>query len=293
MGGTLTKVDIGHGRGWLAPAPAASLRRIDAQLGRLADINEAGRSPEQANKNRAKWLAYERYLNGGPWAPKAPYALGADESVHCWGYAADTDDSYDARASAVWLDNGWVQTALYPNNLAKHEPWHREYREDLDNHKNEAGGGTSAPNVPKEITVKHYSRQDATAKASSRTLAPGAGFYLHTKTGVAVSQATNVVGGVGPYSVTPHVYAEGNPGDVLEVVLCWQDEKTKPKPAQSRHYVERLVIDKDGHVRASREFKRAVAAGFAVYLHLSAPKTNTGPVKVTRLDCDAYLFTAA
>jgi len=72
MGGTLTKVDIGGGRGWLAPKPAASLRRIDAQLGRLADINEAGRSPEQANANRARWLAYERYLNGGPLAPKAP-----------------------------------------------------------------------------------------------------------------------------------------------------------------------------------------------------------------------------
>lgn len=143
MGGSLTKVDIGSGRGWLAPEPAASLRRIDAQLGRLADINEAGRSPEQANANRARWLAYERYLNGGPWAPKAPYALGADESVHCWGYAADTDDSYNATASAVWLENGWVQTAIYPNNPNKHEPWHREYRKDRDKHRTSGGAAGS------------------------------------------------------------------------------------------------------------------------------------------------------
>lgn len=148
MGGTLIKTDLGHGRGWAAPAPAASIRRIDAQLGRLADINEAGRSPEQADENRRRWLAYERYLNGGPWAPKASYALGSDESVHCWGYAADTDDSYDPEASAVWLDNGWVQTALYPNNPRKHEPWHREYQWWRDNHRNDpapAGGGTSKP----------------------------------------------------------------------------------------------------------------------------------------------------
>lgn len=152
MGGTLIKTDIGHGRGWLAPAPAASLRRIDAQLGRPADINEAGRSPEQADENRRRWLAYERYLNGGPWAPKAPYALGSDRSVHCWGGAADTDDSYNAHASWVWLDNGWVQTALYPNNLAKHEPWHREYFEHLDNHRFDPvpAGEASAPTESEE-----------------------------------------------------------------------------------------------------------------------------------------------
>lgn len=142
MGGTLTKVDIGHGRGWLAPAPAASLRRIDAQLGRLADINEAGRSPEQANENRRKWLAYERYLNGGPWAPKAPYALGADQSVHCWGYAADSDDWYNANAAAVWRANGWRQTARYPGNKAKDEPWHGEYSETLDQYRH--GGAAVA-----------------------------------------------------------------------------------------------------------------------------------------------------
>lgn len=150
MGGSFTKTDIGHGRGWLAPAPAASVRRIDAQLGRLADINEAGRSPEKANENRRKWLAYERYLNGGPWAPKAPYALGADESVHCWGYAADSDDWYNAAAAAVWRDNGWRQTARYPGNKAKDEPWHGEYDERLDNRKNDpafAGGSTEAPSL--------------------------------------------------------------------------------------------------------------------------------------------------
>lgn len=155
MGGALIKTDLGHGRGWAAPAAAASIRRIDAQLGRAADINEAGRSPEQADENRRRWLAYERYLNGGPWAPKAPYALGSDQSVHCWGYAADSDDWYDADAAAVWRDNGWRQTARYPGNPAKDEPWHGEYSENLDNHLNDpATGGTVAPDQSEEDEMR-------------------------------------------------------------------------------------------------------------------------------------------
>lgn len=154
MGGTLVKTDLGHGRGWASPKAAASIRRIDAQLGRLADINEAGRSPEQANVNRARWLAYERYLNGGPWAPKAPYALGADQSVHCWGNAADSDDWYNAHAAAVWRDNGWKQTARYFDRngrpTAKDEPWHGEYFEHLDNHRNDPAPAAAGEDEPQK-----------------------------------------------------------------------------------------------------------------------------------------------
>lgn len=153
MGGALVKVDIGHGRGWLAPEAAASVRRIDAQLGRPADVNEAGRSPERADENRRKWLAYERYLNGGPWAPKAPYALGSDESVHCWGGAADSDDWYDPAAAAVWREHGWVQTALYPNNLAKHEPWHGEYDPARDQHRNDPAPAGASITREEDLTM--------------------------------------------------------------------------------------------------------------------------------------------
>ena len=139
MGGTLVKVDLGHGRGWASPAAAASIRRIDAQLGRPADINEAGRSPEQADKNHRAWLDY---LAGGPWAP---YALPASLSVHCRGDAADSDDWYDPAAAAVWRDNGWRQTARYPGTK-KDEPWHGEHFPELDNHRNDpAGGATITP----------------------------------------------------------------------------------------------------------------------------------------------------
>lgn len=131
MGGTLTKVYLNHNRGWASPDAARSITRIDRQLGRPADINEAGRSPEQADANHRAWLAY---LNGGP---KAPYALPASQSIHCQGDAADTDDWYNDAAAAVWYDNGWRQTARYPNNPKKDEPWHGEYFPDLDNHRHE------------------------------------------------------------------------------------------------------------------------------------------------------------
>lgn len=133
----------GNDRGRAAPEAAAAIFRIDAELGRPADINEAWRSPEQANANRARWLAYERYLNGGPWAPKAPYALGAEDSVHCDGYAADSDDWYDPAAAAVWRRNGFRQTARYPGT-ARDEPWHGEYnRRDDENYGRPAGVGAT------------------------------------------------------------------------------------------------------------------------------------------------------
>lgn len=177
MGGTLIKTDLGHGRGWASPKAAASIRRIDAQLGRVADINEAGRSPEQANANRARWLAYERYLNGGPWAPKAPFALGADQSVHCWGNAADSDDWYNAQAAAVWRDNGWKQTARYPGNKAKDEPWHGEYFEHLDNHRNDpapAGAVTTPPQEDDDMLMLNITVGDRTHKC-----ALGVGTFRH------------------------------------------------------------------------------------------------------------------
>lgn len=120
-------VDLGHGRGRAERSTAEAIWRIDRDLGRPADVNEAWRSPEQANANRARWLAYERHLNGGPWAPKAPYALGAEDSVHCDGTAVDSDDWYDSAAAAVWRRHGFRQTARYPGT-ARDEPWHGEHR---------------------------------------------------------------------------------------------------------------------------------------------------------------------
>lgn len=136
-------VDIGHGRGRLAAPAAASLRRIDAQLGRLADVNEGWRSPADADANYASWIAYQ---NGT--GPKAPLALPASQSIHCRGFAADSDDWYNSWAAGVWYHNGWRQTARYPGTN-RDEPWHGEYFAHLDNNYGQpASGGSVAFPTP-------------------------------------------------------------------------------------------------------------------------------------------------
>jgi len=135
-------VDIGYGRGRLAREAADSLARVDVAMrsafGRAADINEAWRSPKDADDNYAKYL---RFLNGGPWAP---IALPADESVHCKGFAVDTDDTSDAQMR-IWNDHGWYWTVYRAGKLA--ERWHLEYFRDRDNHRNDAApaGGEATP----------------------------------------------------------------------------------------------------------------------------------------------------
>lgn len=134
-------VDIGYGRGRLAPEPAASLRRVDRALGRPTDINSAWRNP--ADQQRL-YNAYLYYLRGGPWAP---IALTPDRSVHCQGYAIDTDDGYSSRGVlGVLNDHGWYHTVYrWVNGVLKLvEPWHLEYFAARDNHRGQgsgAGGG--------------------------------------------------------------------------------------------------------------------------------------------------------
>lgn len=142
----MQRTELSGGRGWLDASAAASVHRIDRQLGRLADVNEAGRSPEQADKNYAAWIAY---LAGGP---KAPYALPASKSVHCQGGAVDSDDWHNAHAAAIWRENGWRQTARYPNDPKKDEPWHGEYFPALDQHRNTpaSSGASTAPQTQQE-----------------------------------------------------------------------------------------------------------------------------------------------
>jgi hypothetical protein len=151
-------VDIGLGRGRLAPAAAASLARVDRDMrsafGRAADINEAWRSPEDADKNYA---AYLRYLRGGPWAP---IALPGDKSVHCFGFAVDTDDTSDAQMR-IWNDHGWFWTVYRDGKLV--ERWHLEYFPERDNHRNESIGqaatDTSEEDDMRIIYSQHLDRE--------------------------------------------------------------------------------------------------------------------------------------
>jgi hypothetical protein len=151
-------IDIGGGRGRLAAPAAASLARVDVDFrsafGRAADINEAWRSPEQADKNfRAyqAWLAYQ--AGRGPKVPWAPIGYAAKDSIHCRGYAVDTDDTSDAHMR-IWNDHGWFWTVYRWINgkWTLVERWHLEYDASRDNHRHDPApaGGAVAPNVSKE-----------------------------------------------------------------------------------------------------------------------------------------------
>ncbi len=118
-----------------------------------AQITEAGRSIEEADKNYA---AYRAYVEGrGPWAPLA--LPPGSKSVHCKGYASDTDAYKDPHEDAVWEDNGWIQTARYDDPPDEDEPWHREYFRDRDNHRNDpAPTTTESPEEDDEMNKDKY-----------------------------------------------------------------------------------------------------------------------------------------
>lgn len=122
--------DLGHGRGWLDAPAAASIRRIDRQLGHPVQITEAGRTYEKQDEHYQRYLAY---LNGGPWAP---IALDPDTpSVHQEGEATDSDEH-----DAPWEENGWFHTVFRDGVLV--ERWHREYDTSRDQHINDVADTT-------------------------------------------------------------------------------------------------------------------------------------------------------
>lgn len=144
--------------------------------------------------------------------------------------------------------------------------------------------------VAKGTKVKHhYRRRDKTANGKGkRTMKPGTGLYLN-QVNAKVSNATNIVGGIGYYSITSHVYVTGTPGDIVNLKLVWQDTKKNPRK-NSNHFIESIEIGADGTAKRNVEFKRHVSRGFAVYARLETPKNNKGSVQVNLLDTDAYLF---
>lgn len=145
-------------------------------------------------------------------------------------------------------------------------------------------GGAAVPIVPKEDKVKTAHYEDR----RGQSLDPGKTGYMMN----AQSQNQNAAVGVGQHSFTVHVYADGTPGDELEVLLNWAAWKARPV-VWSPHYVERLVIPPSGQLRASFEFKRYVGPDHSVVVQATARAGNKAPVKVSVLDVDTFMFLTA
>lgn len=128
-------VDLGHGRGWLNADAAASLWRVDAQIGHPLQITDAGRTwAQQAELRRL----YE--------AGRGSFAAKPGESPHEAGNAIDTNE----RLVEILHDHGWRRPLAF-------EPWHFVYWPNLDNHINES--------VEDDMTPEQANQLDAVYKA--------------------------------------------------------------------------------------------------------------------------------
>lgn len=120
MGGTFARTDLSGGRGWLRTDAAESIARIDAALGRLLDINSAGRTPTEQQE------MVDRMHAGGP------FALPVGTSPHEAGTAVDSDDLAHDEHVDLLADHGWIRDALH-----RGEWWHAVYSPERDRHKHE------------------------------------------------------------------------------------------------------------------------------------------------------------
>lgn len=115
---TLAPGADGRPRGWLAAAAAASLARVDREIGHPLQITEAGRTRAQQQAHYDRYIAY---LNGGQWAP---LAARPGSSPHEFGNAIDTNE----RLVGILARHGWSRP------LAD-EPWHFVYNPNSDRHR--------------------------------------------------------------------------------------------------------------------------------------------------------------
>lgn len=243
---------------------------------------------------------YVRVVGGGTVAPPG----SSNHEIQGSKAAVDLRDSGDGpgvatgrNARANWLRANAHKYGLEPEGYSFDEPWHYAVLNIFNAVPGSAAGGAGGSVVPpepapkpKEVRVNDYPRvSDDTAKTVGRDMKPGATFFLHDEAGQSTSAAKNVAGKAGPYSFSVNVYATGRHGDALEVQL----RRAKSGESASDSHVQRFTFDDDGLLRNQASFVLPVGSGESVYVLVTAIRTNKAPLKVTRLDVDARLFTVA
>lgn len=156
------KVDLGHGRGWLDAAAAASIRRIDAALGHPLQTTETGRSFFTQEQH---WLKYLR--DGYPIAlnPNTP-------SEHQKGQAVDSDEAQ--KHIALMEEHGWFRTVYRWVNgkWTLVERWHFEYFPAKDKHRNATPAPAGATSTPTKEMISMATEVIVTAKDNSNKTLP-------------------------------------------------------------------------------------------------------------------------
>lgn len=169
---------LAGGRGWLDAPAAASLARIDAEIGHLLQITDAGRT------NAQQWENYEKYLNGGS------YAAYPGTSPHEFGNAIDTDE----RLVDLMARHGWWRPL-------RDEPWHFVYREWADRHRNDPAPST--PESEEDDMKFMYIDDEGNGRAAYVLLNTRTGKTIHTTDATVANGWAKVWGTAQTYNGKP------------------------------------------------------------------------------------------
>src|SRR3546814_65922 len=151
----------------LAPAAAASFRRLEARLGRPADVN---RTYADYNTQMRMYLAWQAYVTGNGPHPGHSRALHPDQSMHCRGLAWDTDDWRTPGFITLAAEYGWIRTAASDPT----EQHHFEYQSWRDQHRNDlAGGGAQPLNLSKPALPEEEDMPEIISSPIGQSLALG------------------------------------------------------------------------------------------------------------------------
>lgn len=133
-----------------APAAAASMRRLEAHLGRRHDCNSSYRDWD---KQMGYYRAWNAYANGTGPRPPHSRAIHPKYSKHCQGLADDSDDWTTPGYIALAAEHGWIRTAASDPT----ERHHFEYQWQRDQHRNDTPTPTQPAPAPEEEddTMKH------------------------------------------------------------------------------------------------------------------------------------------
>ncbi|MGW9345893.1 hypothetical protein ACWGR3_30600 [Streptomyces albidoflavus] len=118
------------GVGYTPPA-AASMRRLEARLGRPHDCNSSYRDWDKQMSMHVAWERYEASGYRRDLYPGHSRALHPDDSMHCKGLADDSDDWTTPGFIELAEDHGWIRTAASDPT----ERHHFEYQWWRDNHR--------------------------------------------------------------------------------------------------------------------------------------------------------------
>lgn len=160
------------------PAAAASMARLERDLGREHDCNSSYRD---YNTQLGMWRAWEAWVAGTGPRPNHSRALHPDASMHCQGLADDSDDWTTPGYIELAEEHGWIRTAA-DDPTERH---HFEYQWWRDQHRNEPAGGGATAFVPTPITSEE---EDMDILMQLDLEVSGAWYVVNYRKGTAVRQ---------------------------------------------------------------------------------------------------------